>query len=71
MAVTKIKNPKIIKEKREESGMSAKELAEKVGISSVALYYIENGGRNPHLTTLKCICYELGVSIDVFLETED
>lgn len=57
-----------IKEYREEKGMSAKELAKLVGISTGYLCHLEKGTRNnPSMEIMKKISFELDKSVlDVF-----
>lgn len=57
-----------IKEYREEKGMSAKKLANLVGISTGYLCHLEKGTRNnPSMEIMKKISFELDKSVlDVF-----
>lgn len=56
---------------RELRGMTAKELAERIGMSSAFLSEIETGKKNGGNTTLKRIAHELKVTIDDVVEGAD
>ena len=59
-----------IKERREELGMSQKDLAEKVGISQSFLCDIEQGRSKPSIDTALKIAEVLNISDVKFFETE-
>ena len=59
-----------IKEKREELGISQKELAEKIGISQSFLCDIEQGRCKPSIDTAIKIAQVLDVADIKFFETE-
>jgi transcriptional regulator with XRE-family HTH domain len=61
----KSKYPKMqrLKDKRKQKGLTAGALAEKVGISRVAISYYENGIRFPTRNTLEKLAKELGCKI--------
>lgn len=61
-----------IKEVIKEKGMTAKELAEKIGLSSVSLYNIINGKQEASANTLKIISECLNVPFwQLFVSPED
>lgn len=53
-----------IRDAREEKGMTQQQLAEKVGLTVVAISNIETGGRNPSFKNIAEICHTLGMSLD-------
>jgi transcriptional regulator with XRE-family HTH domain len=55
---------------RELRGLSARELAEKTGISAAFLSEIENGKKEGGVSTLKKIAQALGVIIDDLVDGE-
>ncbi|MGI5825210.1 MAG: helix-turn-helix domain-containing protein, partial [Bacillota bacterium] len=57
-----------IKEAREFLGISQNTLAERVGISRVAIGYYERGVRVPNVEILKKIAQGLHTNIDYLLE---
>ena len=59
-----------VKERREELGMSQKELAEKAGISQSFLCYIEQGRSKPSIDTALKIAEVLNISDVKFFGTE-
>ena len=59
-----------IKERREQLGISQKELAEKVGISQSFLCDIEQGRSNPSIDTALKIAEALNIDDIKFFETE-
>ena len=59
-----------IKEKREQLGISQKELAEKVGISQSFLCDIEQGRSKPSIDTALKIAEALNIDDIKFFETE-
>ena len=59
-----------IKERREELGMSQKELAEKAGISQSFLCDIEQGRSKPSIDTAVKLADALSISDIKFFETE-
>ena len=56
-----------IKQLREASGMSQRELGERIGISGPAVAMWESGENRPSLTNLEKLADVLGVSIDTIL----
>lgn len=61
------KNLKAILNQR---GMTRKELAEKTGLTEVAIGRYINGEREPKAVTLSAIAMELGVSMDELMGTD-
>jgi|GEM_PF-937895 Predicted transcriptional regulators len=61
---------KIMKERREEIGMSQQELAEKLGFSMNYIGYLENGARRPALDAFFKISQILEISPDHLLYGE-
>ena len=59
-----------IKERREQLGISQKELAEKVGISQSFLCDIEQGSSKPSIDTALKIAEALNIDDIKFFETE-
>ena len=59
-----------IKEKREELGLTQKELAEKAGITQSFLCDIEQGRSKPSIDTAVKIANALNISDIKFFETE-
>jgi transcriptional regulator with XRE-family HTH domain len=58
-----------LRDRREEVGLSLRELARRLGISPSALSQIETGKSRPSVRTLYAIVSELGVSLDqLFVE---
>lgn len=53
-----------LKEIRLERGMTQKELADAVGMSSQAIHYYETGAREPDLDTLRKLSKELDCTLD-------
>ena len=58
---------KIIREVRNEKGISLRKLAEIVGVSNVNILYIEKGKINTSLPVLKGIASALNYNLDKFL----
>ena len=58
---------KIIREVRNEKGISLRKLAEIVGVSNVNILYIEKGKINTSLPVLKGIANALNYNLDKFL----
>lgn len=56
-----------LKERRQEIGMSIKELAEKTGLTSGFISQIEHGLAEPSITSLRNISNVLGVAVFYFL----
>lgn len=56
-----------IRKKREEKGLTQKELADKVGITFAAISQIESGKTGKKFDTLRDICISLNVSSDEIL----
>ena len=59
-----------IRQKREERGLTQKELADKVGITFAAISQIEAGKTGKKFDTLRDICISLNVSADEILNLE-
>jgi DNA-binding XRE family transcriptional regulator len=57
-----------LKEHRERSYLTTRELAEKAGIQTSTLYRIEYGKVRPHITTMRRIASALGVKPDEIAE---
>ena len=55
---------KTIRQLREERGWSQRELARRVGVSNVAIWYWENGERVPGANQLRAVAATLSVSMD-------
>ena len=55
----------LVQEKREQSGFTQEELAEKLGISVMTLQFIEQRRRYPSLPMLIFICEYLGLDIQI------
>lgn len=62
---------KKIKNLRLEKGLSIKELADQIDVSSSLLSQVERGLANPSLNTLRSIANQLGVPMFSFLEDEE
>ena len=60
-----------VKEVLKQKGMTAKELAAKIGISDGALSQSIKEGANPNLQTIKKIATALGVSVSELFATPD
>ena len=60
-----------IKEYRRARGLTAKQLAERVGVAESTMSLYENGKREPDFGTLLRICAELDASVDVLLGAEN
>ena len=58
---------KMIREVRNEKGISLRKLAEIVGVSNVSILYIEKGKINTSLPVLKGIANALNYNLDKFL----
>lgn len=63
--------PEKLKELREKAGLTQKELAEQVGLSSTTITGYEKGNREPDLFKLIKIAKALKVSTDCLLGTEE
>lgn len=57
--------------RRQEKGLSQKELANRIGIKQPQLSRIESGKQSPTLRTICLICDALGCSIKVALDSDD
>lgn len=56
-----------VKYYREQRGLSQQQLAEKTGISTLHIGYIEQGRRHPQVKTLEKIANALGIAVrDLF-----
>lgn len=61
-----------LRERRREKGLSARQLAEAIGVSPSMISMIENGRTNPSVGTLIAIVSALGTSLDsLFWSTPD
>ena len=60
-----------IKKIRKESGLTQKQLAQKLGVSQAAIVQFESEKSNPKIDTLKKIADALNVSIMDFLDAGD
>lgn len=60
-----------IKKIRKESGITQKQLAQKLGVSQAAIVQFESEKSNPKIDTLKKIADALNVSVMDFLDTGD
>src|SRR5689334_11430312 len=56
--------PRRLREARERSGLSLRQLAKRLDISASALSQIETGKSRPSVRTLYAVVSELGVSLD-------
>lgn len=56
-----------IRQKREELGLSARQLAERAGVSDAHILYIETGRRRPTFHKVMSILDALGVGIEEFM----
>lgn len=57
-----------LKQLRTKAGLSRQELADKLGLTSVAVYSWERGGASPSFQSLQKLAKVLGVSLDEFSE---
>lgn len=57
-----------LKQIREDKGMTARELGEKVGVTGNYIYILENGRREASLKILKKIAVVLNTTIDKVVE---
>lgn len=62
---------KRLKELREETGLTQKQLADKLGINSVTYLHYEKAQREPPLSLLADIAVLYDVSVDYLLGLED
>lgn len=60
-----------LRELREEEGLTQKQVAEKLGISSVTYLHYEKAQREPSLSMLADIAKLFGVSVDYLLGLTD
>lgn len=60
-----------MKELREEFGWTQKQLADHAGLSQGGIGSIENGSREPNITTLKAIAKAFGVGVDYLIGFDD
>jgi transcriptional regulator with XRE-family HTH domain len=60
-----------LKELRTQSGITLKDLADRLGISSRMVYYLEAGQREPNLDTIANLCDLFNVSSDYLLGKSD
>lgn len=66
-----MKYNEILKELRNEQGLTQKELSKKIGITASAIGFLENGQREPLATTLAAYADYFGVSLDYLMGRED
>ncbi|HAV21163.1 MAG TPA: XRE family transcriptional regulator [Bacillota bacterium] len=59
-----------LKKARTNSGISARELADKVGVSASFIYQLERGEAAPSYSTLKRIASVLGIAVSVLTDDE-
>lgn len=52
-----------IRNERLRRGLTVKELAAQIGITPAALNHIENGSRNPAITTLRDLAEAFGIPV--------
>jgi len=50
---------KLLKEKRQEKGLSMREVADRAGLTQPFISYIEKGDRVPTIDTLARLCFAL------------
>ena len=62
---------KRLKELREESGLTQKQVAEKLGVNSVTYLHYEKAQREPPLALLADMAAVFAVSVDYLLGLED
>lgn len=60
----------ILKDKRIEKGMTQQEVAEAVGLTDVAISYIESGTRRPSVETAKRIAKVLNIDWTEFFNDD-
>ena len=60
-----------LKKLRQESGLTQKQLAEKINCAHSAIVYWETNRQEPNISTLKKLCIYFDVSADYFLGLED
>ena len=65
-----IKTGNLIKELRTEKGLTQKELAEKLNVSTAAVSKWENGKGFPDISILEPLSAELGISITELVKGE-
>lgn len=65
-----VKFGNLVKDKRIQLGLTQKELAKLVGISTSYFTYIEWGERNIPLDLAVKLCDKLGISIDSFIQSQ-
>jgi transcriptional regulator with XRE-family HTH domain len=63
--------PRRLREARERSGLSLRQLARRLDISASALSQIETGKSRPSVRTLYAVVSELGISLDELFETHE
>ena len=57
-----------IKARRDELGMTIKELSNRTGLSLSSIHYIETGANSPTVNTLRKIARALGVTVAALLD---
>lgn len=60
-----------MKSRRENIGMTQKELAKKIGVTDVTISRWESGQREPTWTYFLKLCVELGMKAEDFMEDEE
>ena len=63
-----IKLGEALRIKREQAGLNQPELAEKLGVSKVAVHQWETGKRNMYAKALSNYCDALGITIESVVE---
>lgn len=58
----------LIKQYREKQGLTQKQLAEKIDVTTEYISYIENGQRTPSLALLKKIAKSLSINVKDLIE---
>lgn len=61
---------RLIKSRRENLGLTQKQLAEKVGLTDVTISRYENGEREPKWSDFLAICEVLEINPNDFIEKE-
>lgn len=57
-----------IKARRDELGMTIKELSKRTGLSLSSIHYIETGANSPTVNTLRKLAAALGVTVAALLD---
>ena len=53
----------LLKEAREKAHMTQQEVADKMGVSKVSVFYYENGERQMYASVLKDYCKAVGITV--------